>query len=211
MQDKDKIEDADDISIEFINDDNGEFDPALPEAKPKSAMHKEAEEADLEQTMEIAWSAMESQVEQLKKENGVLKDQLLRKQAEFDNYRRRTEREKIEARQSGRRAVLVEMLAVLDNFERALASVMQGVEEDALRQGFELIYKQFRDTLIKLGIEPIDAVGKTFDPHFHEAVTIEETDEHEANTIIEEFQKGYKLGEQLLRPAQVKVAASSSE
>src|SRR5262245_23684656 len=109
MQDKDKIEDADDISIEFIGDDDEEFDPALPEAKPKSDMHKEAEEADLEQTMEIAWAAMETQTEQLKKENAVLKDQLLRKQAEFDNYRRRTEREKVEARVGGRRAVLVEM------------------------------------------------------------------------------------------------------
>jgi len=71
----------------------------------------------------------------------------------------------------------------------------------------ELIYKQFQDLLKRLGVEPIDAVGKTFDPHLHEAVMMEPSDEHEVNTVITEFQKGYTIGDQLLRPAQVKVAA----
>ena len=208
MQDKDKLDDTDDISIEILDDDDEVVDRTAS-VKSKSDMRKEAEEEDLSQTMEVAWAALESQVEQLQKENADLKDQLVRKQAEFENYRKRTDREKVDARLAGRKSVLVEMLAVLDNVERALASVSQGAENDALRQGFELIYKQFKDTLTKLGIEPVEALGKTFDPHVHEAVTIEETSEHEANTVIEEFQKGYKLGDQLLRPAQVKVAAAS--
>lgn len=216
MSDKDKneqIDDAEEISIEIINDDEEATEPTpkRKEVKSKSDIRKKAEAADLEQTLEIAWAAMESQVEELKKDVASLKDQLLRKQAEFDNYRRRTEREKVEARHGGRNTVVIEMLAVLDNFERALESVSKGAEDDALRQGFELIYKQFRDTLTKLGVEPIEALGKPFDPHLHEAVTIEETDEHEANTVIAEFQKGYKLGDQLLRPAQVKVAAASDQ
>lgn len=228
MPDKDKIDEAEDISIEIISDEEDEAVAASPrEVKSKSAMRKEAEADDLQQTMELAWAAMETQLAQIKRENSSLKDQLLRKQAEFENYRKRTEREKQDARQSGRTAVLLEMLAVLDNFERALVSVTnaagkagqketgkeakRSAEDEALRQGFELIYKQFKDALTKLGVEPVEAIGKTFDPHLHEAVTIEESAEHEANTVIAEFQKGYKLGEQLLRPAQVKVAATPGE
>jgi molecular chaperone GrpE len=206
MQEKDKLNEADDISIEIIDVDEDEG--AGTPVKSKSELRKEAEEADFKQTLDVAWSALETQVEQLKSENASLKDQLLRKQAEFENYRKRTDREKREARQSGRKAVLIDMLSVLDNFERALTVVSKGPEDDALRQGLELIYKQFKDTLAKLGVEPVEAVGKTFDPHLHEAVTIEESSTHEANTVMEEFQKGYRLGDQLLRPAQVKVAAS---
>jgi molecular chaperone GrpE len=77
-----------------------------------------------------------------------------------------------------------------------------------LRHGVELIHKQFKDALTKFGLEPVESVGQTFDPHVHEAVTIEPTDKHKENTIIEEFQRGYKLGEKLLRPAKVKVASS---
>lgn len=211
MQDKDKTDETDDLSVEIIDvDEEGEAAAATP-VKSKSEMRKEAEEADFNQTFDIAWSALESQVEQLKKENAGLKDQLLRKQAEFENYRKRTDREKTEARQNGRKAVLIDMLSVLDNFERALATAAKGAEDDPLRLGVELIYKQFKDTLTKLGVEPLDAVGKTFDPHLHEAVTTEETSAHDANTVIEEFQKGYRLGDQLLRPAQVKVAAAPGD
>ena len=210
MQDKDKLDETDDISVEIIDVDEAEEATAAP-VKSKSEMRKEAEEADFNQTFDIAWSALESQVEQLKMENASLKDQILRKQAEFENYRKRTDREKTEARHTGRRTVLVDMLSVLDNFERALATAAKGAEDDPLRLGIELIYKQFKDTLTKLGVEPLDAVGKTFDPHMHEAVTIEETTAHEANTVIEEFQKGYRLGDHLLRPAQVKVAAAPAD
>ncbi|HEX8185657.1 MAG TPA: nucleotide exchange factor GrpE, partial [Blastocatellia bacterium] len=101
------------------------------------------------------------------------------------------------------------LLPVVDNFERALSSLEKSETDAAgLRHGIELIHKQFKDALTKFGLEPVESVGQVFDPHFHEAVTIEPTDEHEENTIIEEFQRGYKLGEKLLRPAKVKVAAS---
>jgi molecular chaperone GrpE len=206
MQDNLKIDDSEDISIEIINDDDEET--RAEQAKARVAARKEAEVSDYNQTLELVCEALKAETEELKNENSSLKDQLLRKQAEFENYRRRTERERGDIYKRGKKEVLIEMLSVLDNFERAMTSVANAAEEDALKLGFELIYKQFKDILTRMGIEPVESVGQYFDPHVHEAVTIEETTEHEANTVIEEFQKGYKLGDQLLRPAQVKVAAS---
>jgi molecular chaperone GrpE len=152
---------------------------------------------------------LQSQVDALTQEKAALYDQMLRRQAEFENYRRRVEREKVEFHSRARGEVLLELLPVVDNFERALSS-LQKKDADAagLRHGLELIHKQLKDALTKFGLEPVESVGQVFDPHLHEAVTIEPTDEHEENTIIEEFQRGYKLGEKLLRPAKVKVAAS---
>jgi molecular chaperone GrpE len=206
MQDNLKLDDSEDISIEIINDDDE--DTIAEQAKARVAARKEAEVSDYNQTLELVCDALKVETEELKNENASLKDQLLRKQAEFENYRRRTERERAEVYKRGKKEVLIEMLSVLDNFERAMLSVSKTAEEDALKLGFELIYKQFKDILTRMGIEPVESVGHFFDPHVHEAVTIQQTSEHEANTVIEEFQKGYKLGDQLLRPAQVKVAAS---
>jgi len=152
---------------------------------------------------------LQAQVDTLTQEKAALYDQLLRRQAEFENYRRRVEREKVEFHARARGEVLLELLPVVDNFERALSSLQQREADAAgLRHGLELIHKQLKDALTKFGLEPVESVGQVFDPHLHEAVTIEPTDEHEENTIIEEFQRGYKLGEKLLRPAKVKVAAS---
>ena len=81
-------------------------------------------------------------------------------------------------------------------------------DAEALRHGVELIHKQFKDALSKFGLEPVESVGQTFDPHLHEAVTTEPSDKHKENTIIEEFQRGYRIGDKLLRPAKVKVASS---
>ncbi|HYV07060.1 MAG TPA: nucleotide exchange factor GrpE [Blastocatellia bacterium] len=153
--------------------------------------------------------SLQSQVETLTREKTALYDQLLRRAAEFENYRRRVERERSDAYQRARVEVLVEFLPVVDNFERALSSLEDsGGDAEALRQGVELIHKQFKDALTKFGLEPIDAIGHTFDPHLHEAVTIEATNKHKENTVIEEFQRGYKIGDKLLRPAKVKVAAT---
>ena len=152
---------------------------------------------------------LQAQVDALTQEKAALYDQMLRRQAEFENYRRRVDREKAEFHARARGEVLLELLPVVDNFERALSSLQtKDVDAAGLRHGLELIHKQLKDALTKFGLEPVEALGQVFDPHLHEAVTIEPTDEHEENTIIEEFQRGYKLGEKLLRPAKVKVAAS---
>jgi len=152
---------------------------------------------------------LQAQVETLGQEKAALYDQLLRRQAEFENYRKRIERERGETYHRARAEVLLELLPIVDNFERALESLGQGdADAEALRHGVELIHKQFNDALVKFGLEPVAAVGEAFDPHLHEAVTTAPSDEHEENTVIAEFQRGYKLGEKLLRPAKVKVASS---
>ncbi|HXG68046.1 MAG TPA: nucleotide exchange factor GrpE [Blastocatellia bacterium] len=177
----------------------------LAEAGPEEAQQPGDDAADLGQ----AWSELQDQVEKLTREKADLYDKLLRRQAEFENYRRRVEREKAETYERARERMFLELLPVLDNFERALESLenSQG-DANALHQGVELIHKQFRDALTKLGLQPFESVGKAFDPHLHEAVSMEQTDEHEDNTVIEEFQRGYRLGDRLLRPAKVKVATS---
>jgi molecular chaperone GrpE len=156
-----------------------------------------------------AVARLQAQVDELTAERGSLYDRLLRRQAEFENYRKRVERERSALYQHGRDDVVLQLLPVLDNFERALSSLESSEgDAEALRHGIELIHKQFKDALSKFGLEPVEAVGKTFDPHIHEAVTTEATDEHKENTVIEEFQRGYKIGNRLLRPAKVKVASS---
>jgi molecular chaperone GrpE len=97
----------------------------------------------------------------------------------------------------------------VDNFERALVSLeSSGGDAEALRHGVELIHKQFHDALAKFGLQAVESVGQLFDPNLHEAVTIEPTSEHAENTVIAEFQRGYKMGDRLLRPAKVKVASN---
>jgi molecular chaperone GrpE len=148
------------------------------------------------------------QIDALTQERTTLYDQLLRRQAEFDNFRKRVDRDRTETYHRSRAEFLLELLPVVDNFERALASAKSEGGAESLQRGVELIHKQLKDALMKLGLQEIETVGQSFDPHLHEAITIEPTDAHQENTVIEEFQRGYKLGDRLLRPAKVKVAAS---
>ncbi len=152
---------------------------------------------------------LKAQIDALIAEKTSLYDKLLRRQAEFENYRKRVERERSEVYQHGRDDVLLQFLPVVDNFERALSSLETSEgDAEALLHGVELIHKQFKDALSKLGLEVVEAVGHAFDPHVHEAVTTEATDKHKENTVIQEFQRGYKIGDRLLRPSKVKVASS---
>lgn len=154
-------------------------------------------------------AALQAQVDTLAQERSMLLDQRLRTQAEFENYRRRVDRERAETYARSRAEVVLELLPVIDNFERALASLGHSSNDaESLRQGIELIHRQLNDALAKFGLQPVETVGHAFDPHLHEAVSAEPSDEHEENTVIAEFQRGYKLGEKLLRPAKVKVASS---
>jgi molecular chaperone GrpE len=132
-------------------------------------------------------------------------DRWLRKTAEFDNYRKRIERER---REQGEQAVvdlLLELLLVVDDFDRAL-TVATTHESDAYRKGVELIHAKLYDMLKKYGVRPIDAVGADFDPNVHQAVLYEESPDHREGEVIAELRRGYKIGDRLLRPAMVKVA-----
>jgi molecular chaperone GrpE len=190
------------IPIQFSDNDEEQPEGDSPELNDPPADDAEAKEVE-------RLAALQSQIDQLMQERSMLLDQRLRTQAEFENYRRRVERERAETYARSRAEVVLELLPVIDNFERALASLEHSSNDaESLRQGIELIHRQLNDALAKFGLEPVETVGHAFDPHLHEAVSAEPSEEHEENTVIAEFQRGYKLGEKLLRPAKVKVAAS---
>jgi molecular chaperone GrpE len=145
--------------------------------------------------------------EALKIERDNLQDRLLRTAAEFDNYRKRIDRERREQAESAAAGLLIEILPVVDNLERALQAP-SGPEAAGYRAGVELIHRQLLDMLRKRGVTPIEALGADFDPRFHQAVSQETSDAHRDNEVMEEMQRGYMLGDRLLRPAMVKVAKS---
>jgi molecular chaperone GrpE len=142
-------------------------------------------------------------LDELRREKEALQDRLLRTAAEFDNYRKRVDRERRDLADYTAADVVSEMLPIVDNLERALAAAP---EADPLRKGVELIHKQMLDLLRKRGVKAIEALGADFDPNFHQAVIHEPTSEHREGEVIEELQRGYLLGDRLLRPAMVKVA-----
>lgn len=140
-----------------------------------------------------------------------LLETLARRQADFENYRKRVERERSETYNRVVGDVVSKLLPVLDNLRRALdaEALMQAAESDEFRHflhGVELIDKQLGDVLEGLGLQPVEAVGQPFDPHIHEAVATEPSDDYEPDTVVQELVRGYRLGEKLLRPAIVKVA-----
>jgi molecular chaperone GrpE len=146
-------------------------------------------------------------VEALKAERDALQDRLLRTAAEFDNYRKRIDRERRDQSESAAASLLADVLPVVDNLERALQAP-SGPEAAGYRAGVELIHRQLIDLLRKRGVTPIEAQGTDFDPRFHQAVSQETSDAHRDGEVMEEMQRGYMLGDRLLRPAMVKVAKS---
>lgn len=155
--------------------------------------------------------ATRAELKRVEAEHAELKDRLMRRHAEFDNYRKRVERERSETYNRMLGDVARKLLPVLDNLRRALdaEASMKATESEEFRHflnGIELIYKQLNDVLEGLGVEALAAVGQPFDPHLHEAVATEQTEDFEPDTVIQELVRGYRLGDKLLRPAVVKVA-----
>lgn len=152
--------------------------------------------------------AFEKQLEELRREKEDLYDRLLRKHADFENFRKRTEKDKREFQQYALSSFMLELVSILDNFERALSHSedQSGAE---YRKGIELIYRQLKDLTEKRGLRPIVSKGQAFDPKFHEAIARELRNDLPENTILDEMQKGYFLHDKLLRPAMVKVSYQS--
>ncbi len=147
-------------------------------------------------------------LDEIRRERDALQDRLLRTAAEFDNYRKRIERERREQAEFAAADALIDLLPIVDNLERALQAPA-GSDADAFRKGVELIHKQMLDLLRKRGVTPIEALGVDFDPNLHEAVVHEISSEHREGEVMQELQRGYTVGERLLRPAMVKVARAS--
>jgi molecular chaperone GrpE len=204
---------------------------AVEEAKAKAAQEAaeseeseeeiEIEDGDAELSKEEAADAEESETEEKDAGKGLfgkrkkkdkkdekieeLTDRLTRQMAEFDNFRKRTDREKSQMYEVGAKDVIEKILPVVDNFERGLEAAA-GEEENPFMKGMEQIYKQLMTTLEGIGVKPIEAVGKEFDPDFHNAVMHVEDEEVGENIITEEFQKGYMYRESVVRHSMVKVA-----
>jgi molecular chaperone GrpE len=154
-----------------------------------------------------AHDAVTAERDRLLAERADLQDRLLRRQAEFDNFRRRAERERADVLEYANTQTVRALLPVLDDFERALK--VQSADTEYAR-GMELIYQRLFDSLKKLGLEPITSTGEHFDPNLHHAVESVETDVAEDHTILEEYQRGYNFRGKPLRPAMVKVAVKKS-
>lgn len=175
-------------------------------SKNKKEKLDEAEEKEEIETTEEASEVDETQkkIEELEKELAASKDAHIRTLAEYDNYRKRSTREKEAAYGDSKASCLAELLPVLDNFERATAN--NDADFESYKKGVEMIYNNFCETLKKLGVEAFGEKGETFDPNIHNGVMHIENEELEENVIAEVFSKGYKIGERILRPAMVQVA-----
>ena len=169
----------------------------LQETEEETVVNEAAEEA----VVEVA--AEEAVEEVVVDEMAVLNDKYLRVCAEYDNFRRRSQKEREALYGDVRCDVITKFLPVYDNLERALK---QPTEDEAYRKGVEMIMTQFTTTLEKLGVEPIECLGQTFDPNLHNAVMHVDDEEKGENEIVEEFQKGFKMGDKVVRFSVVKVA-----
>lgn len=152
----------------------------------------------------------QSQESELQKKYDALNQQYVRLAADFDNYRKRQEHEREELLKFGTENALKKMIEVLDNFERG-QKALENVEDcEKVKESFNLVHKQVIDALTKLGLETIETEGKEFDPNFHDAVMRTPTSEKPEHTILNELQKGYKMGDKVLRPALVNVATAEN-
>lgn len=177
---------------------------AAEEAEGETAAEEAAEE---EKEKETAKELFHHEKKDPKDEKiAELTDRMQRTMAEFDNFRKRTEKEKAAMYEIGAKDIIEKMLPVLDNFERGLTTVPEEEKENPFVQGMDKIYKQFVKTLEDIGVKPMDAAGKPFDPNFHNAVMHVEDEELGENIVAEELQKGYTYRDSVVRPTMVKVA-----
>ncbi len=198
---------------------------AVEEAK-KAAADQETVETAAEETEETVEESEEASTEETQQEKAEdkklfgrknkkdkkdekieeLTDKLTRQMAEFDNFRKRTEKEKSQMYEVGAKDIIEKILPVVDNFERGLAAVAEEDKEHPFMQGMDKVYKQLMTTLDEIGVKPIEAVGQEFNPDFHNAVMHVEDENFGENIIAEEFQKGYTYRDSVVRHSMVKVA-----
>jgi len=190
------------------SDDGAESEPATADTRAGDSGFGGPDLAEL--------IASRAELKRLQTALGEAHEGLARRQADFENYRKRIERERGEAHNRVVGEVARKLLPVVDNLARALDAekTVQGTESEEFRHflhGVELINRQLNEVLESLGIQPIAAVGERFDPHIHEAVVTEPSDQYEPDTVTEELARGYRIGDRLLRPAMVKVAARKDD
>lgn len=190
MKEKEKKEQEEEIIIE-----NDPLEQAEEIEEVEQELVEEATEED----------STDERYQQLIMEKDELFDKFVRLQAEYDNYRKRTQREKAADLQYKSQTLVTELLPVIDNFERALQTVSDDESVKSFIEGMEMIYRQLQTVLEAEGVEVILTVGEVFDPNIHQAVMQVENDQYESNVVVEEMQKGYRLKDRVIRPAMVKV------
>ncbi len=157
---------------------------------------------------------LQEQQEMLEEKSALVaeyEDLLKRKQADFENYKKRAQKEAQDFKKYANAEIVLDVLSMMDDFERAIESTESSMDFDALRDGILLVEKQIRNTLeSKYDVKVIDALGKEFDPTVHDAIMMEESEKHEEDTVIEDFQKGYIMHDRVIRPSKVKVAKAVS-
>ena len=187
------------------NEENLKEEVKLDEEKTADENAETENEEKLENSESVE-EAKKEEVNPLQEKYDTLNNQYIRLAADFDNYRKRQEQEKEALLKYGAENTLKKMIEVLDNFERGLKAIETVEDCEKVKECYNLAYKNFMDVLTKAGLEAIKAEGETFDPNFHEAVMQTPSTEHPEHTIIAELQKGYKLGDKVLRPTLVNVA-----
>lgn len=188
---------------EKLKDENGP-EPADPTAPKEAAPAQDEEQEEGKQDTDLL---PEDKLAEAEARAAEYLEGWQRARAEFANARKRMERDRAEARRNATIEVVSNLLPVLDDFERALASVPEEIASNSWFEGIALVDRKLRSILDNVDIERIEAVGQPFDPNYHEAVLQEESHEHESGTVIKELQSGYRLNDRVIRPAMVVVAA----
>ncbi|MBR6237500.1 MAG: nucleotide exchange factor GrpE [Lachnospiraceae bacterium] len=213
------------LNEEVLDKEDIKEDPAVDETEAESSSDEEVKTEESDTVNEEAksdtedndgsddapkekgkWKKGDKKLDALKQKNEELEDRVKRQMAEFENFRKRTEKEKSTMFEMGAKSVIEKLLPVVDNFERGLASASDDDKQDPIYEGMNLIYKQLTDELDKLGVKPIEALGTEFNPEFHNAVMQEETDEFEEGMVCKELQKGYTYRDSVVRHSMVAVA-----
>lgn len=179
----------------------------VKEAQVEEAVTPENSEETVEETVEEKSEAalLQEKVDELQAKLTETEGRTLRLQADFENYKRRVQMDKQAAEKYRAQSLVSDILPALDNFERAMQVEATDEQTKSLLQGMEMVHRQLLEALAKEGVEVIEAVGKQFDPNEHQAIMQVEDSEFESNAVVEEFQKGYKLKDRVIRPSMVKV------
>ena len=203
-------EKAEEVTEETTEEAAAEEQESAEDPKEEAEQESEAEAAEekapKKEKKGLFGKAKDNEKEKLKEQVSELNDRLLRQMAEFENFRKRSDKEKDSMYENGARSVIEKLLPIVDNFERGMGTLTDEDKETAFAKGMEMIYKQLMDELDKMDVKPIDAAGKEFDPNLHNAVMHVDDDSLGENVVVEELQKGYTYRGNVVRHSMVKVA-----
>lgn len=194
-------QEASEVNTEEVKEETVDTENVETEATEEKEVAKETKKADKKKAKaDKKNEAMQAKIDELE-------DRVKRQMAEFENFRKRTDKEKTMMFETGAKSVIEKILPVVDNFERGLATIPEDDKESAFANGMKMIYKQMMDELDKLGVKPIEAVGQEFDPNFHNAVMQVESEEYESGVVAQELLKGYMYHETVVRHSMVAVVS----